>query len=291
MESKKAFKVDGIETVVFDEGDGPPLVMLHGMLATSDCWHYTFDDLRRDYRVIAPDLPGYGRTDGWYQPYSLRFYTHWLAGLLEHLSLDRVTLIGHSMGGAISVAYTLDNPDRVDRLVLVDGLGMNDRIPWLSGWRLLVRFPHLVAMQITGKFDPHLFRYVQQRIIFDPRRKARSSIEKMASLNYPHWPRSVFASISLLLIDFATGPRRRRFTHQLESLTLPTLITWGRHDGLLPVENACKGKQHIPHAQLKIFENSAHLPMLEEPELFNQIIRHFLTEEVQRGRPKADVEA
>lgn len=278
MEITKSFRIEGINSVVFDEGDGPPVVMLHGMFATSDCWHYTFDDLCRDHRVVAPDLPGYGRSDGRNQPHSLRFYSRWLKGLLDHLSLDRSTLIGHSMGGAISAAYALDNPERVDRLVIVDGLGMNDQIPWRSGWRLLKRFPHLVALRITGRCDPYLYRYVQQRIIVDPWGKARSALETMASLNYPQGIRSFGAAIRLLLADFATVSQRRRFTQRLESLTLPTLITWGQYDGLLPVGNAYKGKQRLPDAKLHIFEHSAHLPMLEEPESFNRIVRNFLND-------------
>lgn len=274
METSITVTVNGLETFLYREGNGPPLVMLHGMAATSDCWTYTFEKLKASYTTIAPDLPGHGRSAGSAYPYDLDFYLRWLVGLLETLEVDKPILMGASMGGALSLAYTVAHVDDVERLILVDALGVGTRLS-LAG-RMISQLPYFIAGMLTRRADPYLLRYFQPWSFRNSWGPAGKIIARMADVNRPQgiWP--LWAGMRLLLTDFLLPGKLSLFNRQLDAITQPTLIAWGRHDALLPVANALAGARRMPNARLRIFENSAHAPMLEEPEAFNSAVLEFL---------------
>jgi pimeloyl-ACP methyl ester carboxylesterase len=276
MESSMHISARGLDTFTYREGSGPPLVMLHGMAATSDCWTYVFDVLKARYTAIAPDLPGHGRSAGRARPYGLDFYVEWLDGLLGVLGVQKSILMGNSMGGAISLAYALAYPDRVERLVLVDALGIGTAFSFAVAGVMTLRLPYFLIGWLTQKADPYLLRYFNSWAFFNPWGSSKQVIARMASVNRQKGLWSIWAGTRLLLTDFLLPGRRASFARQLSAINRPTLIAWGRHDGLLPVSNAFAGVKQIPHAHLRIFENSAHAPMMEEPEAFNAAVQEFL---------------
>ena len=281
METTRKVIAHSTRTILFDEGSGPPVVMLHGMAATSDIWCYSFDALKDRHRVVAPDLPGHGRSEGSAMPYSLGFYTRWLDDLLTQLGIGRAAILGNSMGGAIGLSYALDHRDRVDRLVMVDALGLGPDLPGAGIGHVLRNLPNFVRLLVTRQMDPYLFRYLRGLVIVDPQGPARPVLEEMFRLNLKQGPLgfwSAWAGTRLLLEDFLSPARRREFNQRLHNIDTPTLIAWGLHDGLLPVRNAEAGQQNLPHARLEVFTRSAHSPMLEEPERFAEVVRAFLDE-------------
>ena len=276
MQRSRLIDAAGIETFAYCEGTGPPIVMLHGWASTADMWQPVLNELGADYQVIAPDLPGHGRTAGGRQPFGIAFFRRWLAGLFDALKLPQATLIGNSMGGAISLAYTQAHQERVTRLVLVDALGLSEAIPWSTVPRIMRRMPHLVAAAITRQADPHLLRWVDSLIVADPWGQPRETILETIRLNSRQgiWP--LWSGLRLLLADFLLPSQRRDFTRRLADIRVPTLIVWGRHDGLLPVAHAFAGAQTIPSSQVVVLERSSHEPMLEEPAEFVRAVRAFL---------------
>jgi pimeloyl-ACP methyl ester carboxylesterase len=98
----------------------------------------------------------------------------------------------------------------------------------------------------------------------------------MAERNIKGWVWMLWAGLRLLLVDFLPGGKRRAFARRLGDIRVPVLITWGRFDGLLPVRNATEAKALMPGARVRVFGNSAHMPMLEEPEAFEALVREFL---------------
>ncbi len=277
MESSYTVTINGLQTFLYQEGAGEPILMLHGMTATSECWRYTFDAFKDDYCVIAPDLPGYGRSAARNKPYSLELYVAWVDSLLDTLGLEKAILMGSSMGGAISLAYAMTHSQKVTHLVMVDALGMSEDLPWRSARTLLNRVPHLLALALTNRFDPHLFRYLQNGVVSNPQGKPRDIVLTMAKLNRPHGIWLLWTGMRVLLVDFLLPSRRRAFVEKLGTIDIPTLIAWGKQDALLPVKDAFFGAEHMPAAHVKIFEHSAHVPMMEEPEVFNETLQSFLT--------------
>lgn len=276
MQERSVVIPDGLTTFAYDAGAGDPVVLLHGMVATADCWRYTIDALQARYHLIVPDLPGHGRSPAPHKPYGLAFYTCWLDGFLNALKLPEVTLIGHSMGGAISLAYVAQRPGRVARLGLVDALGLGLNKPYGSLLRAGRRLPHLLMAWVTGKTDPHLLRFLQPWSLLDPWGAPRALVEKMDALNGPHEAQVVWAGLRLLVGDFWFKRQRQAFLARQREIAIPTLIVWGRQDGLLPLEHAYEGAANIPGARLAIIDNCAHEPMMEVPETFNAILGEFL---------------
>lgn len=264
------------KTFIYCEGDGPPVVMIHGVVSTADCWTYAIQALRDRYQVIAPDMPGHGRSTGGLAPYGLAFYASWLADLLDALHIPRVRLIGHSMGGAIAAAFAIRYPERVERLVLVDALGLSSKLPWLGARNITAGLPDFLRAMLTGRTDPYLLRSFQPWDFLDPWGAPRPIVEQMAALNQPRGAMVVWAGARLLLADFLLKRKRATFVERLGRIAAPTLVVWGRQDGILALENVQEGLAHLPNARLEIVENSAHEPMMEQPDEFIRIIRPFL---------------
>jgi pimeloyl-ACP methyl ester carboxylesterase len=266
-------------TFAYCEGSGPPAVLLHGWAATAECWRPTFDELVTDHRAIAPDLPGHGRTKGGFRLYTMKYYLRWLEDLLDALDVQRAVLLGNSLGGAISVMYTLAHPERVERLVLVDALGISGKFPWGTAGRVVRRAHHLMAASALRRPDPYLLRYLDKMVFYDPWGEANPGINEMLTLNVRRgiWPG--WSGLQAVVGDFLFPSQRQAFVKRLGEIDIPTLIAWGRHDGLIPVQDAFDGLAAMPCARAVIFEKSAHLPMMEEPEAFNTVLRAFLTSE------------
>lgn len=275
MDTSKIITVNGVKTWISDQGEGTPVVMLHGWAATAACWHLTADDFCADHRVIVPDLPGHGRSEGGAHRYGLRFYVNWLRDLLDTLGIDRAILLGNSLGGAITLAFTLEHPDRVLSLIPIDALGISGMLPYRTVQYVAKRLPYLIGIVLNFRMPSPLLSYLNGMVFLDPYAQQDCIIE-MASLNAKHGIWYLWSGLSVLLGDFLFPRHRRRFTERLAAITTPTLIIWGRHDHLLPVRDAFAGTRHIPHARVLIFENSAHLPFMEEADDFNAILRAFL---------------
>lgn len=276
MYPSKRIDVNGIDTFLYDVGEGQPFVMLHGIGANSEIFRFTIEEFKQTHRCIVPDLPGNGRTGGRNLPYSIRFYVKWLETLLETLEINvPIILMAASMGAAPATIYTAENDDKVDRLILSDALGLSGRFPWETTGTLLPRLGHGLGALLGDKKEP-MYRYLEGKVIRRPRGEAKDAVDAMTSVTQKSglWP--LISGGRLLIVDMLMPAKRKKFTNALEQINTPTLITWGRHDGILSVKHAPYAKENMPQAKLQIFEDSAHAPMLDEPKLFNQHLRTFL---------------
>ncbi len=273
----KRVNINGIETFYYDTGEGPPFIMLHGIGANSEIFHFTLKEFKQDYRCIVPDLPGNGRTGGKLQPYSIKFYVDWFDAFVTKLKVPTpFVLLAASMGAAIATAYAAKFDEKIDKLILSDALGLSGRFPWETTATLLPRIGHGLGALLGNEKEP-MYRYLEDKVIRRPRGQAKEAVDNMTLVTQKSglWP--LISGGRLLLVDMLTPRKRKQFTAQLDDIKTPTLITWGRHDGILSVEHAPEAHNNMPQAQLQIFEDSAHAPMLDEPELFNERLRAFLT--------------
>ena len=124
-----------------DQGMGPPLVLVHGILACLEFWVYLLPELSKYFRVIAVDLPGFGKTDDQTQEYTLEYYAQFLENFLAALHIERSYLAAHSLGGALALSFALDYPHRIQKLMLINSTGFHRQVSWL--FRLLkIKFFH-----------------------------------------------------------------------------------------------------------------------------------------------------
>ncbi len=248
-------------------GDTKTLVLLHGLGDEADTWRHVFPSLAQQHTVIALDLPGFGRSDKPPITYDIPFYKNVIAALQNQLDLQRVTLIGSSMGAAISQAIALDQPAWLEGLVLVDGSLMTKGAP-LSLNLLLFMIPGLGERLYT-----RLRRNPQAA--FETLRPYYANLEALPAVeqdllftrvNQRVWSdaqrRAYFSALRSLALYTS---RLRGLESQLKALTLPTHIVWGEHDYIMPLKVGTATAQAQPNAHWSLIRAAGHLPHQEKP--------------------------
>ncbi|HVX20546.1 MAG TPA: alpha/beta fold hydrolase [Acidimicrobiales bacterium] len=257
-----------------DHGDGDPLVMLHGSGPGVSGWANFRNTIPAfaDYRVLVPDMPGFGQSpapEPFDAPYT-KLAAEAVVQLLDELGVERIDLVGNSMGGGVASRMALDHPGRIRRLVLMGpgGLAINLLTPRPSeGMRRLFAFnaqpdrEHLVDWLRSMVSDVSLLT----DDLID---------ERMANATAPgaiEWSRRLFAAQTDPALQDAVPlwARAGEITH-------PTLLLWGRDDRVIPVESGLFAARHLPRAELHIFDRCGHWVMIERREAFNGVVREFL---------------
>jgi len=232
------------------QGD-PALLFIHGAGGTHRHWGHQLQGLKGANRY-AVDLPGHGRSEGAGQT-SIKSYAELILQFLEEVSLTQVTLVGHSMGGAISQYLALEHAPRVERLVLV---GTGARLRVLPGFLegLLSDFPATVEAMLGWAYSSET-----------PDGVIRLGQEEWLD-NDPQVVHDDFAACD----EFDVMGR-------LSEVRCPTLVVCGEDDRLSPPKYAHFLKDNIPGAKLALVPHAGHMVMLEQPEVVNQAIEEFLS--------------
>jgi len=255
---------DGIRVHLVEAGEGPALLLLHGLTATHFTWEHTIPAFADRWRVIAPDLPGHGRSDKPDAPYTIDFYAGVIRSLARALDVDEALVVGNSLGGQIAIELGLAYPRFTRALVLAAPAG-----GYATGMRA-------VGWAIEGLAGPRTLRLALPRAVdfcfHDPGLPAcvaRRSLllERLANEDYPRFARAVGRSLRGAL---AAGRQ------PLERLLQPTLLVWGRHDRLVALSASRRLLRAVPHARLAVLEGCGHLPMVEQASRFNQVVADFL---------------
>ncbi len=268
-------RCDGLKIRYWEAGKGTePLIFIHGIGASLEAWYNVFPDLSDLYHCIALDLPGHGFSDLSPEGYALPVLSKFLHSFIKEKGLSSVTLVGWSLGGAVSQRYLLDYGSKdVKRLVLVCSAGLGRELTF--GLRFLT-LPLLGEFFIkptpnsTEKFLRHIThrKYKLTREIVDRFYRASVKFNKTQS----------FLKTVRCNIDFG-GQKKEIYTpilSALKSITVPTQLIWGREDRILPVTQGVSAEKVIPGAKFDIFEECGHCPPMEYPEKFCEIVGEFV---------------
>jgi pimeloyl-ACP methyl ester carboxylesterase len=234
-----------IHSVEYGDPDAEALVLLHGLSGSSRWWTRNVPALAARYRVVLPDLIGFGRTPrSWRRLPDLQTLAGVLAEWLAAVGMERVHLVGHSMGGQAAIHLAASHPDRVDRLVLVDPAG----VPRVLSARAVVAFAAEIAP---------LWRWG------DPRFLPVIAGDAMTA-----GPRTIFEAIRHIMRDDVR--------EVLPRIQAPTLVIWGERDNWIPLQHAYEFRERIPEARLAVLRGACHNPMVDRPEAFNRLVLRFL---------------
>lgn len=259
----------GIATNYHDEGDGFPILLIHGSgpgVSAWANWRLNLPELAKEFRVIAPDIVGFGFTE---RPpdvsYDLQTWKRHLIGLLDALNLEKVGLVGNSFGGALTLAIAADVPDRVERFVLMGSAGLS--------------FPITDALDRIWGYEPSIseMRYMLDLMAFD-----RGLVnDELAELRFRASTREGFQESYSAMFP---APRQE----QLDALATPeetiqaipheALVIHGREDRILPVEVAYRLVSLLDRAQLHVFGRCGHWTQIEHAERFNRLVADFFRE-------------
>jgi 2-hydroxy-6-oxonona-2,4-dienedioate hydrolase len=262
VRSEKEVRIYGQRIRYIEAGSGPTVILLHGLGGSSSNWILNINALAAKHRVIVPDQVGFGKSDKPLINYRVGTYVDFLERLYRELKIERATLVGNSMGGWVAALYAITYPERVERLVLVDAAGFappkNFDVKQLAGLNPSTRegMRRLAALVFYDKqrftTDDAIDLMLTQRLSAGDGYTIQSLIESIARRE-----------------DMLDG--------RLARLKQPTLIIWGRQDGLAPLaEFGERFKREIPGAELIVFDRCGHVPMVEKTTEFNAALLKFL---------------
>ncbi len=270
---------------IVDIGEGPVVLMVHGL---SGCWQNWLENIlffARDHRVIAVDLPGFGASEMPVRKISISNYADTVDALLEELGIDTVRLVGNSMGGFVGAELAIRYPARIERLVLVAAAGLsveNVRTKRTDGLRHRAENVAFFNIGWLASRSPTVAR----------RRRLRSALLLLVAahpdrlppeLTYEQVKGSGKPGFDDALDALCSYPIRER----LPEIECPTLIVWGDKDRLVPVKDSEVFEELIEDSRKLVYKDTGHLTMMERPARFNRDVHEFLQQEPGGAEPQA----
>jgi pimeloyl-ACP methyl ester carboxylesterase len=259
------------------DSGGPVVVLVHGIASRAAQWHQVMADLGETCHVIAPDLLGHGESAKPRGDYSLGAHACGIRDLLAALGHDRVTLVGHSLGGGVAMQFAYQFPERVERLALVSSGGLGQEV---SMWLRAASLPgsELVLPIITSSYVRRAGSAIGRLVGRTPVSLPPGLVEVMVSFGSLGDPatRSAFIHTARSVLDIA-GQRVDARDRLYLAADLPLLVVWGGRDPIIPVAHASLLAERIPGLQLEIFDRSGHFPHLTEPRRLAKVLGGFVT--------------
>jgi len=246
--------VNDLELYYEQYGEGDPIIFSYGWLDDCSVWNYQIETFSKDYRVILYDHRGHGKSDKPKGNYSIETLSNDLHSIMQSLHLERVNLVGFSMGGQAALAFTLKHPSKIAKLILV---GATAKMAWPMHFLRFVRYilPYRTILAIVSREKYH--------------RPSPQTIDANMS-RAVQVPRDIAYKCLLEIVKYDVR-------NMLSEIKIPTLIIVGEKDRL-----NFKGSQYL-HRRIKgskqqIMANTGHSVMTEKPKEFNQLVQQFITE-------------
>lgn len=271
-------RVDGVRVhYQHRSGAGPTLVLLPGGMLDSSTftWKLLLETLPARYRIVSPDLPGYGNSDRPDAPYTTAYYVRFLEGFLREVQAPRPVLFASSMSGVVALAHALRWPERVGALVLSGAYGVQPRTALHEGAYLLSRVPGITwLMRRLLRMHPLVVRLALPFALRGPAHVTDALVQDAyAEVLHPQALRAFGRWMRHEL-----RPRRVRtcLAEELPALDVPALFLHGRHDRMLPPRYTLRAARAMPRAEAYLFPDCGHLVPRERPAEVRRLVLRFL---------------
>ncbi|HVT42090.1 MAG TPA: alpha/beta hydrolase [Acidimicrobiales bacterium] len=268
--------IHGYRRAFVHAGAGPAVLLIHGIGDSSDTWRPVAGRLAQHHTVVAPDLLGHGRSEKPRADYTIAGFANGMRDLLSLLGIERVTVVGHSLGGGVAAQFAYQFPERCERLVLVNSGGVGRtvspllRMAAVPGAEALmpllglppVRFASRLGAELLRFFDTALGRDAEEILaVFDalPDTEARRAILRTLRSGID-WRGQVITMLDRAYL--AAG--------------IPTLIVWGRRDAIIPLGHGRLAQAALPGSDLEIFDEAGHFPHHTDPDRFVRVVHEFI---------------
>lgn len=258
--AQKQVVVFGQKMRYLEAGSGPTVILLHGLGGSTQSWMFTVGPLAEKFHVIVPDQIGFGTSDKPFINYRVRTYVDFLDEFYKQMKIDRATLVGHSMGGWIAATFASRFPEKVDRLVMADAAGYAPPANF--------DFKSLYNLNPSTRED---MKVLAGKVFFNKSFTTDAMIDQLLAQRMSAGDGYTINS----LIDSA-GRREDFLDGQLDKIRAPTLIVWGREDGLVLLNDGERFKKDIANSKLIVFDRCGHFPQLEKAGEFNAALLEFL---------------
>ena len=275
MNELSYLELHGDRVAYRDVGQGPALLLIHGMAGSSDTYRAIIPQLSKKYRVIAPDLLGHGKSAKPRGDYSLGAFAAWLRDLLDELGVRRATVIGQSLGGGIAMQFAYQHRDYCERLVLIGSGGLG---PDLSRLLRILSAPGaelvlpIVAPQPVLNLGNKLGSWLTSAGIQSPR--AGQMWHAYSSLSDAQTRRAFLRTLRSV-VDYR-GQAVSALNKFHLTADLPTLLIWGDRDRIIPVSHAYAAHDALTGSRLEVLEGVGHFPHAEAPTVVADILESFI---------------
>ena len=262
-QTPKEVLVFGQKIHYVEAGSGPTVILLHGLGGSSGSWHFNFAALAEKYHVVVPDQIGFGKSDKPLANYRIRTYVDFLDQFCRQLKIERATLVGNSMGGWIAVMFTASFPDRVDKLVLVDAAGYAPP----KDFDTRVFF----GLNPTTRAET---KVLLAKVFYNKAFQTDAAIDQSIAARLAAGDGYTIHSITESII------RGEDFLDDIvKTIKRPTLIVWGRQDGLVSLTEGERFHKEITGSKMIVIDECGHVPNIEKPGEFNAAVLKFLAGE------------
>jgi len=269
-------ELHGHEVIYRIAGEGPAVLLIHGMINSSRHWRELAEQLATDHTVIAPDLIGHGDSATPRGDYSIGAHAAAIRDLVAALGIRSATVVGHSLGGGIAMQFFWQFPERVERLVLISSGGLGPRVS-----------PLLRVAAMPG---------ASPAVALASRPRVLAALEAVANALERHGSdRGVYLDAVVRALRPLQGAgQRRAFLQTLRSVIdvqgqkvsardrlyllgeMPTLIVWGERDRTIPLQHGLEAQHSIPNCRFETLPRAAHFPNLEDPEGLAGVLASFM---------------
>lgn len=270
----KTVTVNGHRIAYLDQGQGQPVILIHGFGGSMWQWEYQQSPLARQFRVITPDLLGAGLSDKPDIEYRPDQLLEFLTGFMDALHIPQATMIGNSMGAGLAIGLALDHPTRVSSLILIDGLPPHvlDRLGSPSLHRALTTHtPSWIVSVGNWLFGGSMLESTLREFIHNPALLTPAVLDRS---NRNRQRPGLFRA--LLTVGTNLPLWERDFAPRIGTITHRTLIIWGEQDRVFPIKTGEELHRLIPRSLFMRVPDAGHIPQWEKPDLVNARLQSFL---------------
>lgn len=267
-------RVDGINVRYATAGEGPPVLLVHGLATSMITWCRNMDALAdAGFRALAVDLPGYGGSGlADHRGYTPESAAGFLVEFANALGIDRFSVVGNSAGGLIAGVTALEYPERVDKVALVGSAGLGKRVSWPL---------RLISIPVVGElvYKPQMISKdaLIKRIFYRPPEFLEEIIPEMVRVRcLPHGPHVMLQSVRSGVSLLGLRPEHHILS-RLGSLESELLAVWGENDLVIPPIQIEDVLSVAPESTVRVLPRCGHWPHMEKPDEFNEMLTEFLS--------------
>ncbi len=260
MVQENFIQIEGHKIRYLESGSSrETLVLVHGLGASAERWNRVMPTFSQDYHVIVPDLIGFGYSDKPLVDYTPEFFSEFLRNFFEVSGIEKPHIIGSSLGGQITAQYASENPDNIEKLILVSPAGvMKQSTPALDAYIMAALYPNEQSAKTAFELMEGSGKEVDKEIV-------DGFIQRM------QLPNAKLAFMSTIL-----GLKNAEvITGKLQSILVPTLIIWGSNDPVIPIQYADEFVSSIKDCRFYRMDKCGHTPYVEDPTKFASVVLNF----------------
>ena len=257
-------------------GEGPPIVLIHGITSSSRSWEEVGTRLAERHTVLAPDLIGHGQSAKPRGDYSMGAFASGVRDLMIALGIGPSTIVGHSLGGGVAMQFAYQFPERTERLSLISSGGLGSDVHFLLRAATLPGSELVLPLLASGpvlEVGTRLGRQLERLGI-----RLRTDLREMAIGHASlHDPETRLAFIQAMRASLDPRGQRVQGTDRLYLATqLPLLIVWGARDRIIPVEHGRRAHALVPGSRFEVFERAGHFSYLDEPDRLVALLEDWI---------------